>query len=138
KGVARLGIGDCFGETAMLKDGVRTATVRALTQTTLIELASDAFEKVVAKVGGVDFAAVLRAASAIGKSRLFRELPPERLSSLATKFVPRAVPAGTDVVKYGDQGDEFFLVAKGHVDVLSQDGKKLNQLADGEVFGEIA
>ena len=136
--VARLGIGDCFGETAMLKDGVRTATVRALTQTTLIELASAAFEKVVAKVGGVDFAAVLRAASAIGKSRLFRELPPERLSSLATKFLPRSVPAGTDVVRYGEQGDEFYLVAKGSVDVLAPDGKKLVSLGDGEVFGEIA
>ncbi len=136
--VARLGIGDCFGETAMLKDGVRTATVRALTQTTLIELASEAFEKVVAKVGGVDFAAVLRAASAIGKSRLFRELPAERLSSLATKFVPRSVPADTDVVRYGEQGDEFYLVAKGSVDVLSSDGKKLVSLGDGEVFGEIA
>lgn len=136
--VARLGIGDCFGETAMLKDGVRTATVRALTQTTLIELASEAFEKVVAKVGGVDFAAVLRAASAIGKSRLFRELPAERLSSLATKFVPRSVPAGTDVVRFGEQGDEFYLVAKGSVDVLSADGKKLVSLGDGEVFGEIA
>lgn len=136
--VARLGIGDCFGETAMLKDGVRTATVRALTQTTLIELASDAFEKVVAKVGGVDFAAVLRAASAIGKSRLFRELPAERLSSLATKFVPRSVPANTDVVKFGEQGDEFYLVAKGQVDVFAPDGKKLVTLGDGEVFGEIA
>jgi CRP-like cAMP-binding protein len=136
--VARLGIGDCFGETAMLKDGIRTATVRALTQTTLIELASDAFEKVVAKVGGVDFASVLRAASAIGKSRLFRELPAERVSSLATKFVPRSVPAGTDVVKYGEHGDEFYLVAKGSVDVLSPEGKKLVSLGDGEVFGEIA
>ncbi|MBL8953753.1 MAG: cyclic nucleotide-binding domain-containing protein [Myxococcaceae bacterium] len=136
--VARLGIGDCFGETAMLKDGVRTATVRALTQTTLIELASEAFDKVVATVGGVDFASVLRAASAIGKSRLFRELPAERLSSLATKFVPRSVPAATDVVKFGDPGDEFFLIAKGQVDVLSADGKKLVSLADGEVFGEIA
>lgn len=136
--VARLGIGDCFGETAMLKDGMRTATVRALVQTTLIELASEAFEKVVATVGGVDFAQVLRAASAIGKSRLFRELPAERLSSLATKFVPRSVPANTDVVRFGEQGDEFYLIAKGSVDVLSGDGKKLVSLGDGEVFGEIA
>ncbi|MBK7864568.1 MAG: cyclic nucleotide-binding domain-containing protein [Archangiaceae bacterium] len=136
--VARLGTGDCFGETAMLKDGLRTATVRALTQTTLIELATEAFEKVVATVGGVDFAQVLRAASAIGKSRLFKELPPERLSSLATRFLPRSVPAGTDVVKFGEEGNEFFLVAKGSVDVLAPDGKKLVSLGDGEVFGEIA
>jgi CRP-like cAMP-binding protein len=81
---------------------------------------------------------VLRAASAIGKSRLFRELPAERVSSLATKFVPRSAPSGTDVVKFGDQGDEFFLIAKGQVDVLSAEGKKLVSLGDGEVFGEIA
>ncbi|MEW5738883.1 MAG: cyclic nucleotide-binding domain-containing protein [Myxococcota bacterium] len=136
--VARLGAGDCFGETAMLKDGVRTATVRAVTEVVVIELASEAFEKVVAKVGGVDFASVLRAASAIGKSKLFKELPPERLSSLASKFVPRSIPAGTDVVKFGEHGDEFFLIAKGRVEVLSGEGKKLVELGDGDVFGEIA
>lgn len=136
--VARLGPGDCFGETAMLKDGVRTATVRAVSETVVIELASDAFEKVAAKVGGVDFSAVLRAANAIGKSKLFKELPPERLSSLASRFVPRSVPAGTDVVTFGDEGHEFFLIAKGQVDVLSGDGKKLVSLGDGDVFGEIA
>lgn len=136
--VARLGSGDCFGETAMLKDGVRTATVRAVTETVVIELASDAFEKVVATVGGVEFSAVLRAANAIGKSKLFRELPPERLSSLASRFVPRSVPKDTDVVTFGDQGDEFFLIAKGQVDVLSGEGKKLVTLGDGDVFGEIA
>jgi CRP-like cAMP-binding protein len=136
--VARLGAGDCFGETAMLKDGVRTATVRAVTETVVIELASEAFEKVVATVGGVDFAAVLRAASAIGKSKLFKELPPERLSSLASKFVPRSLPANTNVVTFGETGDEFFLIAKGAVDVLSGEGKKLVSLKDGDVFGEIA
>lgn len=136
--VARLGVGDCFGETAMLKEGVRTATVRAVTETVVIELASEAFEKIVATVGGVDFAAVLRAASAIGKSKLFRELPPERLSSLASRFVPRSLPAGTDVVKFGEPGDEFFLIAKGQVEVLSSEGKKLTQLGDGDHFGEIA
>lgn len=136
--VARLGAGDCFGETAMLKDGVRTASVRAATRTVLIELASEAFEKMVATVGGVDFAAVLRAANAIGKSKLFKELPAERLSSLASRFVPRSVPAGTDVVKFGDEGHEFFLIAKGQVEVLSGEGKLLVKLGDGDHFGEIA
>ena len=136
--VARLGAGDCFGETAMLKDGVRTATVRAATRTVVIELASEAFEKMVATVGGVDFAAVLRAASAIGKSKLFKELPAERLSSLASRFVPRVVTAGTDVVKFGEEGHEFFLIAKGQVEVLSGEGKLLTKLGDGDHFGEIA
>lgn len=136
--VARLGAGDCFGETAMLKDGVRTASVRAATRTVVIELASEAFEKMVATVGGVDFAQVLRAASAIGKSKLFRGLPAERLSSLASRFVPRSVPKGTDVVKFGDEGHEFFLIARGEVEVLSAEGKLLTRLKDGDHFGEIA
>jgi cAMP-dependent protein kinase regulator len=136
--VARLGQGDCFGETAMLKDGIRTATVKALTQVVVIELASEAFEKVVATVGGVDFATVLRAANAIGKSRLFKGLPAERLSSLATKFVPRTVAAGTDVVRFGDPGSEFFLVGKGQLEVLDANGKRLVQIGDSDVFGEIA
>ena len=62
----------------------------------------------------------------------------ERLSSLAAQFVPRSVPAGTDVVRFGEQGSEFYLVAKGAVDVLSSEGKKLVTLGDGDHFGEIA
>jgi CRP-like cAMP-binding protein len=136
--VARLGAGDCFGETAMLKDGARQATVRAVTEAMVIELASEAFEQVLATVGGVDFATVLRAAATIGKSKLFRGLPPERLSSLASRFVPRSVPAGTDVVKFGETGHEFFLIARGNVEVLSAEGKRLTTLGEGDPFGEIA
>lgn len=136
--VARLGAGDCFGETALVDDGLRTATVRAMTETVVIELGRAAFEKVCATVGGVDFAAVLRAATAIGKSRVFRELPAERRSALAMKFVPRSVPAATDVIRFGEKGDEFYLVAKGELDVLDAQGLKLNQLGAGDHFGEIA
>ena len=136
--VARLGVGDCFGETAMLKDGARMATVRAVTDALVIELSSEAFEQMLATVGGVDFAAVLRAASTIGTSKLFRGLPPERLSSLASRFVPRSVPAGVEVVRFGEPGHEFFLIARGSVEVLSADGKLLTKLGDGEHFGEIA
>jgi len=136
--VARLGPGDCFGETALIRNEVRMATVRALIETVVIELDSGAFEKVVARIGGVDFTAVLRAASAIGKSKLFRELPHERLSSLASKFVPRSVQAGTNVITVGETGHEFFLLARGEVEVILADGKKVATLKDGEHFGEIA
>jgi CRP-like cAMP-binding protein len=136
--VARLGPGDCFGETAILKDGVRAASVRAATRATVIEVSAAAFEQIVTRVGGVEFASVLRAAGAIGKSKLFKELPPERLASLASKFVPRLLPAGADVVRFGDPGHEFFLIAKGQVEVLAGDGKKLTTLGDGDHFGEIA
>jgi CRP-like cAMP-binding protein len=138
KVVARLGIGDCFGETATLKDDVRSATVRALTQTTVIELDGATFEKVAAQVGGVDFVAVLRAANTLSKSSLFKGLPPERVSSLATKFVPRPVPKGHNVVTFGEEGQEFYLLAKGEVEVLSENGTRVAMLKEGEVFGEVA
>ena len=52
--------------------------------------------------------------------------------------MPRALPAGTDVVKFGDEGHEFFLIARGEVEVLSGEGKLLTRLKDGDHFGEIA
>ncbi|MBL9038264.1 MAG: cyclic nucleotide-binding domain-containing protein [Archangium sp.] len=136
--LARLGPGDCFGETALLQGGARNASVRALSQLDLVELPSAAFKRIVATVGGVDFVTVLQSAGAIGKSRLFRELPADRLSSLATKFMPRSVPTGTDVVRFGEPGTEFFLIAKGEVEVLSGDGVRLTVLSSGDHFGEIA
>ena len=61
KVVAQLGMGDCFGETAMLKDGVRAATVRALSETVVIELATAARADLVeAKASAADLAAVDR------------------------------------------------------------------------------
>ena len=138
RGVARLGMGDCFGEIALLHDGVRTATVKTITETVVIEMSKEAFEKVRASVEGLDFVAVLRAATAIGKSRLFGQLPDERRRSLSMKFVPRSVPAGTDVVRFGEKGDEFYLVGKGELEVISGAGVKVGQLAAGDHFGEIA
>jgi CRP-like cAMP-binding protein len=136
--VARLAAGDCFGETALVEDGLRTATVRAMTETVVVELGRAAFDKVAATVGGVDFGAVLRAASAVGKSKVFRDLPAERRSALAMKFVPRSVAAATDVVRFGEKGDEFYLVAQGELEVLDANGVTLTRLGAGDHFGEIA
>ena len=41
------------------------------------------------------------------------------------------------IVREGDPGDRFYIVAEGTLDV-SQDGAALSELAAGDYFGEIA
>ncbi|HOS94130.1 MAG TPA: sigma 54-interacting transcriptional regulator, partial [Armatimonadota bacterium] len=48
--VATLGPGECFGEMALLTGEPRSATVRALTDTTLLRVASEDFSRLVADV----------------------------------------------------------------------------------------
>jgi CRP-like cAMP-binding protein len=49
----------------------------------------------------------------------------------------RAVEGGTEVLREGDFGDEFFLVAQGDVAVARRD-RPVAQLGPGSFFGELA
>ena len=48
RSIARLGEGHAFGEMALISGGVRTATVRAVEETELVEIAKEDFERLVA------------------------------------------------------------------------------------------
>jgi MFS family permease len=56
---------------------------------------------------------------------------------LAEALRERPVTAGEVVVRQGDQGDEFFLVASGAFEV-EVDGRRVRTLGEGDFFGEIA
>jgi MFS family permease len=68
---------------------------------------------------------------------LFRTLPVATLETLAIRSSERSYGAGTAIVREGDPGDEFFVVADGEVEVDVGDGGR-RRMGTGEFFGEIA
>lgn len=68
---------------------------------------------------------------------IFTPLPGGSLEHLAARLVPLRLDAGSVVVREGDAGDRFYIVAEGALDV-AQDGVKIGELTTGDYFGEIA
>jgi hypothetical protein len=68
---------------------------------------------------------------------LFAPLSPPTLESLARALVSVSVPAGTDVVREGEHGDRFYVIADGELEIVRGD-RVVATRRRGEGFGEIA
>jgi cAMP-dependent protein kinase regulator len=136
--VTRLSAGDCFGETALLESGERTASIWPVTETVLAGLSRQDFELLGAQLAGVDVKNLLRATAALKKSAEFQHLPAARQSALAMKLRPRDLAAGEVVVREGEAGEQFFLIAEGEFEVVETAGGRVNTLQPGDHFGEVA
>jgi Cyclic nucleotide-binding domain len=68
---------------------------------------------------------------------LFAELPAPALEGLAAALTPVELPAGTVLIRQGEEGDAYYAIAAGELDV-SQDGRFLRRCGRGEGVGEIA
>jgi MFS family permease len=68
---------------------------------------------------------------------LFRPLPAPTLEQLASSLIPVKATPGTELIREGEAGDRFYVIASGEVDVHSQ-GQRLATQGPGDHFGEIA
>jgi CRP-like cAMP-binding protein len=68
---------------------------------------------------------------------LFAALPRPQFDLLARNADIVEVPAGTELIREGESGREFFAIAEGEVEV-SQAGTPIATEEKGDVFGEIA
>lgn len=68
---------------------------------------------------------------------IFRTLPAGQLEFIGRSIKERIYESGSDIVKQGEPGVGFFLIAEGRVDV-ARDGKRLRSMGPGEFFGEMA
>jgi CRP-like cAMP-binding protein len=68
---------------------------------------------------------------------MFSQCDNTQLERLATVARERDVVAGDAVVRQGEPGDEFFVIAAGAVTV-ARDGREVAKLGAGDYFGELA
>jgi putative ABC transport system ATP-binding protein len=68
---------------------------------------------------------------------LFRALTPTQLTNVAEKMTKRQFTSGDTIIREGEQGEEFFLISDGEVDVIRAD-HEVARLGRGDFFGEVA
>ena len=78
----------------------------------------------------------------LGRTVLFRELPPEDLAALAQAVKPEEHRRGSFVVKEGEPGDRLYVVLSGRLEVRRDyapgRSEPVAEMSEGDVFGEIA
>jgi len=142
--VAYLEKEDYFGEGALIEDGRRKATVKALTDLELFTFSREQFASFLANQLGT--AKKLRdswqSIKFISQIPLFKEFTLTQIKALLSKFKSEKHPTHTTVIQAGEVGEKFYLIEKGNLEVLIEGkegkSKKVAELGPGEYFGEIA
>ncbi len=141
--LATLGIGASLGEVALASEaGVRTATVTAADTVLAMRLDRATFDALA--VDCPEFAHQARTIvdllsidTFLRKASPFAHLPDETLQRLGAQLKAERVHPGHDVVVQGEQGDTFYLIRSGSLEVL-RDGRRVQVLQGGDFFGEVA
>jgi putative ABC transport system ATP-binding protein len=71
----------------------------------------------------------------------FRHLSPSEITHVAEQMKKRSYRLGSQIIRQGDEGDEFFLMVDGEVEVTTLEragGSPIATLGPGEFFGEAA
>lgn len=71
------------------------------------------------------------------KVPIFSDLPRKELEWISRSLKERVYEPGAVIVKQGDPGVGFFLIAEGNVEV-THNSHKLREMGPGEFFGEMA
>ncbi|XP_021964054.1 cAMP-dependent protein kinase type I regulatory subunit [Folsomia candida] len=91
----------------------------------------------VKKVVPKDYKTMASLQKAIGKNVLFSHLDEAERSDVFDAMFQQTFLAGETIIKEGDEGNYFYVIDSGEVEV-SKEGKFLTSIGDGGSFGELA
>jgi MFS family permease len=132
--LASIGIGAAVVPALVASLGVKTALIAA---GALLPLLVVLLGTSVARIDAAARAPEVEELRILASVPIFAPLPGGSLEHLAARLVPLRVDAGTVIVREGDAGDRFYIVAEGEIEV-SQYDRTVSELAPGGYFGEIA
>jgi CRP-like cAMP-binding protein len=150
--IGDLGPGGSFGERALLRNARRSATVTAVTDTSLLTLSRSDFlsatqggpqrgERVGRSAEGnapksVQWTPKL-VAEILADQILFGRLTTRSILDLAHAADVSHWAPGSDIIVQGDPGEAFYVILEGRTRVAI-DGSVVNELHPGDAFGEIS
>jgi len=132
--LASMGIGAAIAPALISAFGLKGGLVAAgLFLPALVVISARTVARIDAHAAAPD-AEELRVLEAVP---MFAPLPGGSLEHLAARLVPLRVEPGTVIVREGDEGDRFYILVEGTLQV-SQEGARLPDMGPGDYFGEIA
>lgn len=135
--VRALGRGEAFGELALIESTPRIATVRADTPTEVFAVDKGSFDRLIAPaLAKPDRWPTFSTTAEVWSLAPFRHLDADRVAAIAKEGRWVNVPAGEAVVRRGEPGDAFYVVASGQFRVETEDHTTV--LKAGDFFGELA
>ncbi|MGI6394400.1 MAG: cyclic nucleotide-binding domain-containing protein [bacterium] len=143
RSVETLSTGDSFGETALLEDIPRTASIISTEPVAVFEISRESFEKfVIASAGGKEKVTdMIRFGKLLISNPMFSFMSPKQLSHIIMKFKTEKFSAGKLFFNQGDKGDKFYLIKQGTVHIRRTEEGEVTidkKLEHGDFFGEIA
>ena len=138
--LALLKAGDFFGEVALLHPQPRTATVRASTPSTLLELRRHDLMPVLQSAPHLKDALEKAYRERILKALLahvpvFQHLGNEKRDALASEMKYSVYKPGEVISVEGEGGEYFYIIRGGEAEVIHR-GKSIGILKHGDFFGE--
>ena len=136
--VGYLYAGDHFGEGALLSGQGHRATVRAVEDAEVLQVPKDDFFKAIRKSSDVkDYLEEQVACIAYRDFTRFLkgDVPGEAMRVLFARLKREAVEEGTTVVERGQFGQRFYLIGRGQLEAVSENGDTVI-LSQGDYFGD--
>lgn len=131
--------GDSFGEIALLEQGRRTATIRALDDTKVLMITKADFDRLFPEESSIraSLTQLIRQTKLVADSDALSHLSPRQTRELLAHADSINVQAGTTLIREGEAGDACYLVEEGTLTV-SREGGVLATLERGSLVGAIA
>ncbi|MBN3295847.1 KGP2 kinase, partial [Amia calva] len=132
--------GTAFGELAILYNCKRTATVKAVSQSQIWVLDRQMFQNIMMRTAQARHEEYF---SFLCSVSLLKDLPEEKLAKIVDCLEVDYFDKGDYIIREGEEGNTFFIIAKGEVSVTqtmegSLEPQEIKTLGVGDYFGEKA